>query len=61
MAARKRAEIEGLGKGANFAEGHALDLGLAARVPSDCVGRALSRKEAAGVLDRIARATGWVR
>jgi hypothetical protein len=60
MEARTRAAIAGLGIGALFEQGHMLDSVGAARVPPDCIGRLLSRKEAAHLLERIERAGGNV-
>jgi hypothetical protein len=60
MAAR-RAAVAGLGVGPMFAEGHMLDAATAARIPQDLVGRMLSRKEAANLLERIEREAGSVR
>jgi len=45
-------------KGASFVEGHELDADQAARIPPGYVGMMLSRKEAARLLDRIARGGG---
>jgi hypothetical protein len=61
MAARKRAAMEGLGAGAMFEQGHILDPETAARVKPDCIGRMLSRKEAAALLERIERAARHAR
>jgi hypothetical protein len=61
MGARTRAAVAGLGIGALFEQGHMLDSESAAQVPADCIGRLLSRKEAAHLLEQIEGATGNVR
>jgi hypothetical protein len=48
-----RAAVDGLDMAATLAEGHELDTERAARVLARDVGRMLSPKEAAGLLDRI--------
>ena len=58
MAARKRAAMDGLGIGMMFERGHSLDPQTAARIPQDRIGRMLSRKEAADLLELIERHAG---
>jgi hypothetical protein len=58
MAARKRAAMDGLGIGTMFEQGHSLDPQTAARIPQDRIGRMLSRKEAAALLELIERHAG---
>jgi hypothetical protein len=50
--ARLQAAIDGF-KG-NFVEAHALDKPTAAKVPRKMIGRALTAREAAALLDRLA-------
>jgi hypothetical protein len=45
-------------KGASFAEGRELDAARSARIPPGYVGMMVSRKEAAGLLDKIERGGG---
>jgi hypothetical protein len=50
----------GLG-GMQFAEGRMLSPEIAGRVPPTCMGKMLSRREAADILERIERSAGNVR
>jgi hypothetical protein len=59
-AARMRAAGAGLG-GRIFEHGHELNAEAAARVPPDCIGRLMVRKEAAALLERLERDAGNVR
>ena len=53
--ARMRASLDGIDADATFAEAMRLDAERTARVPRDCLGRALSPKEAAELLHKGAR------
>jgi hypothetical protein len=55
MHARLGAALDGIDADATFAEGHKLDAERVGQVPPRYIGRMLSRKEAAVVLDRIGR------
>jgi hypothetical protein len=53
MQARKRAAVEGIDQGADFAEGHELDAETAARVPASAIGRMLSHEEGTALIRRL--------
>jgi len=53
--ARLRAAVEVRDQGAAFCEGHELDGDTAAVIPTDSIGRMLSREEAAKLVRKIGR------
>jgi hypothetical protein len=53
--ARTQASLTAIDTGAEFAEGHELDVALAALVPTERVGRMLTIEEARGVLQGLRR------
>jgi hypothetical protein len=62
LIAARRAAAHWIGIGVmQFAEGHVLASTLAALVPQGYIGRMLSRREAADLLQRIEREAGNVR
>jgi hypothetical protein len=44
-----------------FEQGHLLDAETAVRMPPNCIGRLMARKEAVAMLERIERDAGHVR
>jgi hypothetical protein len=58
ISARISAADNALDKGVSFAEGHEVDAARSARIPPGYVGMMLSRKEAAGLVNRIERGGG---
>ena len=55
-----RAAVAGIGDRI-FEQGHLLDAETAVRVPPNCIGRLMARKEAVAMLERIERDAGHVR